>query len=127
MKLAMKNGVFLAILVLCTACASVPPKTGAVHHLVFVWLKPEYKNQAYVNTLQAETLKLAKIPGVVSLSAGKAIASQRPIVDDSFDLGVIMTFQSVEQMNQYLQHPQHQSFVNQYVKGKAERLTVYDF
>jgi hypothetical protein len=77
--------------------------------------------------IKNETLKLKNIPGIVHLDLGGAIPSERPIVDDSFDLGIVMTFKNEIDMNAYLTHPQHKTFVKEYIKGNVEKLLVYDF
>ena len=37
-----------------------------------------------------------------------------------------MSFDGVDAMNRYLEHPRHLEFVERYVRGRAERLVVYD-
>jgi hypothetical protein len=61
------------------------------------------------------------------MSLGRAIASDRKIVDDSFDLGIHAVFANQQDMQTYLSHPEHIVFVNQFVKPKLEKLLVYDF
>ena len=59
--------------------------------------------------------------------SGLSIKSDRPIVDDSFDLGIAMTFRSVDDMNQYLIDPRHTKFVDTWLKGRLDKMLVYDF
>lgn len=96
-----------------------------IHHVVLVWLTDEYKDQ--LPTVLKASRKLANIPGVVHLKASTAIKSERAIVDDSFDLGIWMTFKSVADMNGYLKHTQHQKFLKKYIHGKVHRVKAYDF
>jgi hypothetical protein len=91
-----------------------------------VWYKDKVTAEQQA-AITEETLKLKHIPGIVSLDLGKAIPSERPIVDDSFDLGIVMTFKNETDMNAYLKHPQHQMFVKKHIKGNVEKLLVYDF
>jgi len=47
-------------------------------------------------------------------------------VDDSFDLGIVMTFDSAPEMRAYLVHPRHKAFVQNHIEGRVQRLLVYD-
>lgn len=106
----------------CKPC----PQESVVHHLILVWF-PETTTPEEIALIKEETLKLKEIDELLSVSVGEAIESERSIVDDSFDLGIHMTFASVESMNQYLTHERHKSFVERYVKGKVKKIVVYDF
>ena len=116
------TGMLLVSLVMPAAYAQTAP----VHHIVLVWFPPETTDDT-IQTVIQQSRALAGIEGVSSLKVGKAIASDRAIVDDSFDIGISMQFDSVEAMNRYLVHPQHQAFVQEYIKGKVSKLLVYDF
>ena len=105
---------------------AVYAQTTPVHHIVLVWFPPGTPADQ-IETVIQQSRALAGIKGVSSLKVGKAIASDRAIVDDSFDIGISMQFDSVEAMNRYLVHPQHKAFVSTYIKGKASKLLVYDF
>ena len=100
--------------------------SDSVTHVVMVWFNDSV-TQDDIDTVARRTLELRDIPQLVDIKVGKAIPSDRPIVDDSFDLGLVMTFDSVESMNIYVEHPIHVKFVEQYLKGKVDRLVVYDF
>ena len=116
---------FLCGLVLW-GCASAPGGgRQAVHHVVLVWL-PEPVGAEGRDALIEATRGLGVIPGVSDLRVGTAVPSERGIVDDSFDVGIVMTFDSVETMNRYLVHPQHLDFVERHVRGRVDRLVVYD-
>ena len=67
------------------------------------------------------------IPEIQSLSLGRAISSERKIVDDSFDLGLRLEFANQNDMETYLTHPKHIAFVDTFVKPKLAKLLVYDF
>ena len=117
----------LSFVVVISACAGVRSQTSnSVTHVVMVWFN-ESVTQQDIDAVALRTQALRAIPELLDVKVGKAIPSDRPIVDDSFDLGVVMTFDSAEAMNAYLVHPVHLNFVEQYLKGKAEKLVVYDF
>lgn len=120
---------FLTIAILSTSsCVRIqfgrkPPEAG-IHHIVLVWLKlsgsPTYRAQ-----IIDESKALEKIPGVISVNAGRSLISDREIVDHSFDVGLDITFETRDELNYYLTHPDHVQFVER-IKPLVERIVVYD-
>jgi hypothetical protein len=117
---------FLLCALFLWGCASLPHSwRQPVHHVVLVWL-PESATEQHLEDMIAATRRLGTIPGVSELRVGRAVPSDRGIVDDSFDVGIVMSFDGVDAMNRYLEHPRHLEFVERYVRGRVERLVVYD-
>jgi hypothetical protein len=122
----------LAVLAGAALCCIFKPAcpfargTQPVQHIVLVWLKadtaPEVREQ-----IIAGSKALDDIGQIRDLQVGKAIASERPIVDDSFSFGIYMRFDSAADMNTYLTDPRHVQFVDTQVKPYLEKLVVYDF
>ena len=115
---------------LFTSCASMCPagkaSPGQVEHVVLVWLK-DAGNEAKRTELLALTKSFKQqIPGIISISAGTPLASDRPIVDDSFDLGLVMRFESKEALAAYEKHPVHVKAVKESLAPAAKKLQVYD-
>ncbi|MEZ5500692.1 MAG: Dabb family protein [Steroidobacteraceae bacterium] len=98
-----------------------------VNHVVVVWLNDEFRNDAGVARLVAAHEVLREIPGLVSLSVGRVLPSDRAIVDSSFDVASHFTFCSTAAMNAYLQHPVHQQFLREQTVGRVKKVVVYDF
>ncbi len=120
-------GSLTLLLALLTACTGFIDRPAApVRHVVLAWFT-DAVTEADIRQIVAETLKLKAIDEVVSVETGRAIASERPIVDDSFDLAVMMRFRSAEDMRRYLVDPRHRQFVETWLKGRVEKLLVYDF
>jgi hypothetical protein len=115
----------LLVAVLLSACNTAPPRPATINHVVLAWFK-DTVSAAEIAEIRARSLELRGIPGLETIQAGSAVPSERPIVDDSFDLGLVMGFESVQAMQVYLTHPSHLAFVERYLKGKVERLLVYD-
>lgn len=111
----------------CTAPgrSTALPVPGLVQHVVLCWLR-EPGNAADREALIDASQALADIPGLVSLRTGTALPSDRPIVDSSFDLALIMTFADEAAMRAYLSHPLHQALVDSEVRPRVARLLVYD-
>lgn len=91
--------VCVAILILLTqacgpsATASKELQAGDVHHVVLCWLK-DPGNDLQIKTIIDQTQGFSSEPGVVSIVAGTSLESSRPVVDDSFDIGIVMAFES---------------------------------
>ena len=109
------------------SCASIAPaaKSGSVDHVVLVWLKRP-GNAADRAKLRQTAEELRAIPQVRSVSHGTALASDRPIVDDSFDVGFVMRFDSPADLRVYETHPFHVAKVNGVLKPLTKKIVVYD-
>ena len=96
-----------------------------ITHVVVFWTdKPYGENR---EKLLEGTRMLGKIPGVLEYRCGKAVASPRAVVDDSFAVAISMTFATQADADIYQAHPIHLEFIEKYVKPLAKRLVVYDF
>ena len=68
-----------------------------------------------------------KILGVLEVRVGRVIKSDRAIVDDSFDVGILVTVSDVERLQEYLDHPIHQNAKRDVLLPLTEKVLVYDF
>jgi len=114
---------------LLTGCAHPghAPATGArLYHVVLVWLKEPGNPEA-----RRQIIKVSKsfraIPGVIDVKAGHSIPSQRAIVDDSFDVGILLTFRDRRAMRAYLTNPDHKRAVRTVLRPLVRKIVVYDF
>jgi hypothetical protein len=120
----------LAASSLITSCAQLgcqpAPKAGNVEHVVLVWLN-EPGNAAHKDTMTAAARTFPKeIPGILSMSIGDAAPSDREVVDDSFDLALVMRFRDKASLDAYEKHPVHVKAVKEALAPYASRLKVYD-
>ena len=122
----MKPLTFLTVLAAILAGSCAHRETAAVSHTVVIWLKSP-GNADHRRTIIDETERLASIPGVLSLSVGPCIPSERAIVDSSFDVALTMTFPSVEAMNRYTAHPLHRRMVEEKLMPLVKKIKVFDF
>ena len=110
---------------------SLPLKAGEfkndepVYHIVLIWLKT-YRNEMRINKIINASKELKNIPGVLEVTTGKVLRSSRVIVDDTFDVSVIIKFASKDYLNDYLVHPIHVKLANEVLKPLANKITVYD-
>ena len=122
----MKHLLLLTLLA-TSGCAGLGARQdGALQHVVLIWLKDAGNAQQ-----QAKIIEVSKsfrdIPGVLDVQAGKAVASDRGIVDDSFDVGILVVVPDERRLREYLDHPIHQRAKNDVLVPLVEKILVYDF
>ena len=121
----MKRLTSSALLLCMLPCAATAAGSSGVEHVVMCWLKTP-GDAAQIEEVLRVSRELATIPGLRSLHAGTALQSERPIVDDSFDVGVVMDFESPEAMDAYLVNPEHVRRVNETLRPLCGRVLVHD-
>ncbi|HSO06480.1 MAG TPA: Dabb family protein [Pelomicrobium sp.] len=97
-----------------------------VQHVVIAWLK-EPGNAEHRRRLIEASRDLAAIPGVVRVAAGEPLPASRPVEDASYDVGVVLTFESRAALEAYQVHPQHKRAVAEVLQPLVRRIVVYDF
>ena len=99
---------------------------GQIEHAVYVWLnRPgNAKDRA---ALGAATEELRKSTGLISsYEVGRPVPSRRPVVDDSFDLAIIMRFENRRALAAYENHPAHQRAKKEVLQPLARKVLIYD-
>tara|TARA_B110000003_G_C16615600_1_gene521168 strand:- start:804 stop:1199 length:396 start_codon:yes stop_codon:yes gene_type:complete len=95
-------------------------------HVVFCWLK-EPGNSEQREQIIEMTESFNRIPTVLKARAGNPIMSERSIVDDSFDVGIIVEVRDEDGLKEYLDHPIHQKAKKEVLLPLIDRVLVYDF
>ena len=130
MKSTLKKYLLVTIMIaLCSGCASTIPvasNQGYIHHLVIAWLKQPGDTAAQQKLIDA-TKSLAEIPGVISVTAGRTFASDRAVVDDSFDVALTIVVKDRAALDVYQNHPIHNRVRNDVLKPLVARYIVYDY
>jgi hypothetical protein len=116
----------LALLVCLQSPALAQHGDGPVEHVVIVWLNEPGNLQHRARIIEASQV-LTRIPGVLSLKSGSVVASERPVVDSSFDVALLVSFANHAALEQYLVHPTHVQLVEETLKPLVARIQVYDF
>ncbi|MCC7390541.1 MAG: Dabb family protein [Phycisphaerales bacterium] len=99
-----------------------PATPASLNHLVFFKLK----NPAEADALVTESREtLGRIPGVISLFAGRHLDAGRPSVETAYDACVYVGFADAGDYAAYLTHPEHTSLVSRW-KDRFEWFKVYD-
>lgn len=99
---------------------------GQIEHAVYVWLKRpgNAKDRA---TLAAATEELRKATGLIrSFEVGRPVPSLRPVVDDSFDLAILMRFDNRRALAAFEKHPAHQHAKKEILRPLARKALIYD-
>lgn len=124
----MRVTVLIASALLLTGCATSSPKhvDGALVHVVLVWLK-EPGNTTHRRQLIEASKTLSVIEGVTAVRTGVSLASERSVVDDSFDVGIYVELASKEALAIYAGHPHHKAILKETIGPLTERYIVYDF
>jgi hypothetical protein len=95
-------------------------------HIVVFWTDPAIPNAAD-ELLAGANQHLPSIPGILHFHAGKMATSQRPVVDQSYQVALNLVFASKKAQDDYQVHPQHVAFVEQVFKRLCKKVLVYDF
>ncbi|HCY58587.1 MAG TPA: stress protein [Opitutae bacterium] len=97
-----------------------------LNHIVLCWLKKS-GDRENIEKIIAMTKSFQSIPGVLDAQAGRVVLSDRKIVDDSFDLGILVQVQDETALQQYLDHPRHQKAKEEVLLPLIDKVLVYDF
>lgn len=121
------RSLLLAVLVFtlggCAGTGSAAP--GRIQHVVLMWLKQPGDAAARAKLVEA-SLGLRDIPGVLDVRVGEPLASERDVVDDSFDVAFVMTLADAGALASYEVHPDHLAAVEQTLAPLVARFVVYD-
>ncbi len=117
----------LATAVCLISCSTIAPPAahGTVDHVVLMWQKHP-GNSTDRQALLKACAKLRGIPGIQFLDTGTALASERPVVDDSFDIGLIVRFDTETSLHGYETSPLHLKKVNEVLKPLTKKIVAYD-
>ena len=125
----MRKSLAIVLLLILSSCANgkcpFARHTAQVNHVVLCWLK-EPGNEAQRQHLIDASYGFAKIPGVLSITAGKAIPSTRPVVDSSFDVAIVIAFTDEAALHAYDQNPIHKKAVSDVLRPLTAKLLIYD-
>ena len=114
--------------VLLAGCQTLPLQTEReIQHVVLVWFNEDVSDLHIQQVVEQSYGLQQKIPQLKSIRIGEAIESDRPMVDDSFDIGLVMGFDSLADLREYEQHSDHKAFLGEYIKGRVAKIKIYDF
>ena len=121
------KGLLLLTLLVTSGCAGLGTRhDGALQHVLLIWLKDAGNAEQRARIIEVSK-SFRNIPGVLDVQAGKAVSSERDIVDDSFDVGILVVVPDERRLREYLAHPIHQKAKNDVLVPLVEKILVYDF
>jgi hypothetical protein len=95
-------------------------------HVVIFWTDPAQPN-ATEDLIAGARKYLQPIPGIQHFHIGKMVGSERPVVDQTYQVALNTIFATKQAQDDYQVHPLHLEFVAKYVKPMVKRVLVYDF
>ena len=95
-------------------------------HIVIFWTDPKQANAAEELAAGAEKY-LKSIPGILLFHVGRMVKSDRPVVDQSYQVALNVIFADKKSQDAYQVHPQHLEFVEKVFKRVCTKVVVYDF
>jgi hypothetical protein len=95
-------------------------------HIVIFWTDPA-DAQAADELIAGANKYLAGIPGVQHFHIGKMAASDRPVVEQTYQVGLNIVFVDRKTQDEYQAHPLHVEFVEKIFKKLCRKVVVYDF
>jgi len=107
------------------AMTSEAPADAGIKHVVMCWLK-EPGNAAHHEIVARVSRELEIIPEVRDMVVGAPVPSDRPNVEDSFDVGIVMSFRDEAALNAYLEHPEHVRRVQTTLAPLCARVQILD-
>ena len=117
--------VLLLILLWLTSCRTgdqKPSCTGRINHVVLMKLKDPTQAPALMDDCRG---RLETIPSVQGAFTGQHGDFGRTGVDDVYDVGFFVSFDTKEQYMEYLQHPDHIGLVEEW-RPRFEWIRIHD-
>ncbi len=125
----MRIAMFLTCVALSLApggAQAIATRSGQVTHVMLFWLKRP-GNVDDQNYLLRALRTLRRTRGVNDMRVGRSLPVNRPSVEQSFDLGVIMTFRDREALEKFERGQQREQAINAMLGPLVRQYTVYNF
>jgi len=97
-----------------------------VAHIVVCWLKTPGDEIARQRLIDESRNFVGDVPGLITVSAGRSLASTRPTVDSSFDVTMVMTFADRQALEDYQTSARHQQATRDVLRPLVQRYIIYD-
>ncbi len=125
----MKKQILLILAIACTcflspAYSSEKLESAKLLHHVFFWLN-EPDDKQVIKEFYKGLEMLADIEVIRELTYGVPAGTPREVVDNSYTVYYVSTFDNAEDLQAYDVHPIHKEFVDKY-KSYWNKVIVYD-
>ncbi|MDF1575575.1 MAG: Dabb family protein [Bacteroidales bacterium] len=97
---------------------------GGFFHMVFFWLTddtPEVKEKF----LKELTLFIKQVDEIKKVHVGPPANTDRDVIDNSYSINLLVTFDSKKEHDQYQEHPAHLKFIEN-ASSLWKKVLVYD-
>jgi hypothetical protein len=121
--------IFLTCIALSLASSSTQAaaaRSGQVTHVMLFWLKRP-GNTDDENFLLRALRRLRRARGVSDLRVGRPLPVDRPGLEQSFDLGVVMTFRDREALEKFERDQRREQAIDAMLRPLVRQYTVYNF
>jgi hypothetical protein len=95
-------------------------------HAVYFWMKPGATAEQTAQLANDAKAYLGKIPEVRHIWVGKPAMTPREVVDNSYDVGLLVCLDDVKGHDAYQVAPLHLEFIARN-KANWDRVKIYDF
>src|SRR5437867_6149041 len=95
-------------------------------HVVIFWTDPANPD-APDELIEGAKRYLAPIPGVQNFHIGRMVPSHRPVVDQTYQVGLNIQFANKKAQDNYQVHPLHIEFLEKVFKRACKKVLIYDF
>ena len=101
-------------------------RSGQVTHVMLFWLKRP-GNVDDQNFLRRGLRTLRRARGVNDVRVGRPMLVDRPSEEQSFDLGVVMTFRDRQALEKFERDQRREQAIDAMLRPLVRRYTVYNF
>src|SRR5438132_8982249 len=125
----MRVAIFLSCIALSlasTGAQAAAAHSGQVTHVMLFWLKRP-GNADDQNFLLRALRTLRRVRGVNDVRVGRPLPVDRPGLEQSFDVGVIMTFRDREALERFERDQRREQAIDAMLRPLVRRYTVYNF
>ena len=95
-------------------------------HIVIFWTDPAQPNAAD-ELIEGANTYLKGLPGIQHFHVGKMAGSERPVVNQTYQVALNTVFTDKQAQDDYQVHPQHIEFVEKVFKRVCAKVEIYDF
>jgi len=100
-------------------------RSGQITHVVLFWLKRP-GNADDQNILIRAARSFRRMKGVSDVRVGRSLPDERP-AEQSFDLGLVITFKDAGALKKFERNQRHQQVVEAALRPLVRRYIVYNF
>jgi hypothetical protein len=116
----------LALFLAPAGAQAIANRSGQVTRVMLFWLKRP-GNVDDQNYLLRALRTLRRARGVNDIRVGRSLPVDRPSVEQSFDLGVVMTFRDREALEKFERDQQREKAIDAMLGPLVRQYTVYNF